>query len=260
MAETYELSLKNLQKTFGDGDQIVEVFHDISLDIRKNEFMCIIGPSGCGKTTLIRIIAGLLEPSKGEVFINGAKSAGPSSGKGVVFQADAVFPWMDVKKNVGFGLRVQKIPAARQKEIIARYIDLVGLKGFENYLPKQLSGGMRKRVDLARVYASNPAVMLMDEPFGALDAQTKSKMQEELLRIWEQERKTVLFITHDIDEAIFLSNRVAILSERPSVIKYVIDVDLPRPRTETMKMSEEFQKIKRDVWAKFNEKTTSQAS
>ena len=244
------LYLEGINKTYGN----VRAVENISQEINSGEFFTLLGPSGCGKTTMIRIIAGLLEQTAGTILIDGKESTKAGAEKGVVFQADAVFPWKTVLKNVEFSLKVKGIAKKEREKIANKYIELVGLKGYENNLPKTLSGGMKKRVDVARTYASDPEVLLMDEPFGALDAQTKSKMQDELLEIWQKETKTVFFITHDLDEALFLSDRIAILSSTtPSYVKTIYNNPLARPRHGDQKLTDEFQKERREVWKLFHE-------
>lgn len=226
---------------------------DVSLEVRDCEFLCLLGPSGCGKTTLLRIIAGLIEPTQGLILLDGQPSMGPDANKGMVFQRDATFPWLTVEKNVEYGLKLHGYPEAERRTIVKKYIQLVGLIGFERAYPKELSGGMRKRVDIARTYAYNPKVLLMDEPFGSLDLFTKTRMQAELLDLWSKERKTVVFVTHDLDEAIFLADRVAVMSNRPGRIREILDINLPRPRNIDMKVSEEFGAIRRRLWEQFEE-------
>jgi len=225
-----------------------EVLREINLKVYENEFVTIIGPSGCGKTTFLNILAGFIKPTQGKVFCDGKEVTGPGPDRGVVFQEDAVFPWLTVKENIELGLIAKGILKEKREKIVEHYIALVGLKGFEKALPKELSGGMKKRVDLARAYAINPAVLLMDEPFGPLDAQTRSKMQDELSRIWQNEKKTVLFVTHDIEEAIYLANKIVVFSSRPATIKKVINVNLPYPRQRNLIFKEEFIRLKEEIW------------
>jgi NitT/TauT family transport system ATP-binding protein len=220
---------------------------DINLDIDERRFVAIVGSSGCGKSTLLRIIAGLVRPSQGRVLHDGAVVKGPHHSRGFVFQADAVFPWLTVRQNVEFGLRSRGIDRAERRRIADHWCGVVGLTDFIDAYPRELSGGMRKRVDLARVYANDPDVLLMDEPFGALDAQTKERMQTELLGIWGESRKTVAFVTHDVDEAIFLADEVVIMSSRPGQIAARIPVDLARPRTEETRISDEFAERRRSI-------------
>jgi NitT/TauT family transport system ATP-binding protein len=224
------LSIKNLHKTFPKEDGEMVAIDEFDLDVKEGEFVCILGPSGCGKTTLLRMIAGLEVPTSGELLLNGNPISKPGSDRGMVFQEFALFPWRTVRKNIEFGLEVKKIPAAERLKISQRFIDLVGLNGFEDYHPYQLSGGMKQRVGIARALANEPTILLMDEPFGALDAQTRNLMQKELLRIWKETQKTVIFITHSVDEAVYLADRIIVLTTRPSRIKEVFEIKTERPR------------------------------
>ncbi|NLT38224.1 MAG: ABC transporter ATP-binding protein [Methanomassiliicoccus sp.] len=224
------LSIKNLIKTFPKDDTEMIAVSGFQLDVKEGEFICLLGPSGCGKTTVLRIIAGLQSPTSGELTLRGNPITGPGSDRGMVFQEFGLLPWRSVKKNVEFGLEVQKMDDAKKNEISKRFIDLVGLTGFENSHPNQLSGGMKQRVGIARALASNPEILLMDEPFGALDAQTRNLMQKELLRIWEETKKTVIFVTHSVDEAVYLSDRIVVMTGRPGKVKEIYKVSLPRPR------------------------------
>ena len=214
------------------------------LDIAHNDFVTILGPSGCGKSTLLRIVAGLDRPTAGEVLLDGQKVTGPGPDRGMVFQSYTLFPWLTVAQNISFGLREKGMPEAQAADIVAGYIDRVGLRGFENHWPKQLSGGMQQRTAIARALANDPKILLLDEPFGALDHQTRELMQELLLGIWEQDRKTVLFVTHDIDEAIFMASRVVVMTARPGRVKCDVAVDLPHPREYTVKTAPEFVRLK----------------
>jgi len=220
----------------------VEALREVDLTIEPGEFICLVGPSGCGKTTLLNVIAGFLEPTAGEVFIENRKIRGPGPDRCVVFQQYAVFPWLTVRQNVEFGLRLgaNRRPASETRDIVDHFLDLVGLSDFADALPKELSGGMKQRVAIARAYAVNPQVLLMDEPFGALDAQTRQFMQESLLQILEKERRTVLFVTHGVEEATFLSTRVVVMATRPGRIREIIPIDLPYPRGAGTKTSPEF--------------------
>jgi NitT/TauT family transport system ATP-binding protein len=227
------LEIKGVSKFFlADGKEI-EALHDISLSIEEREFVCFVGPSGCGKTTLLRIIAGLEEPSQGGVYLDGEMIRGPSPERGMVFQEYSLFPWRTVLDNVAFGLELKGQPREERYERCQQYLKMVGLEGFENRFPHELSGGMKQRVAIARALVNDPRALLMDEPFGALDAQTRNIMQSELLRIWEEERKTVVFVTHSVDEAIFLGDRIVMISARPGQVKDIVDIDLPRPRNRT---------------------------
>ncbi len=224
----------------------VEALRDVDLSIDPGEFICLVGPSGCGKTTLLNVVAGFLEPTQGEVLIDGRKIRGPGPDRCVVFQQYAVFPWLTVRQNVEFGLKlgINRTSAAQTREVVDHFIELVGLKEFANSLPKELSGGMKQRVAIARAYAVNPKVLLMDEPFGALDAQTRQFMQESLLQILELERKTVLFVTHGVEEATFLSTRVVVMATRPGRIREIIPINLSYPRGAGTKTSPEFVEIR----------------
>jgi NitT/TauT family transport system ATP-binding protein/sulfonate transport system ATP-binding protein len=218
-----------------------------TLAVAENDFITILGPSGCGKSTLLRIVAGLDVPTSGDVQLDGHIVTGPGADRGMVFQSYTLFPWLTVIENIGFGLREKAMPPARAAEIAAHYIDKVGLRGFENHYPKMLSGGMQQRTAIARALANEPRILLLDEPFGALDNQTRSLMQELLLSIWESERKTVLFVTHDIEEAIFMANRVVVMTARPGRIKAELAVPLPHPRHYTVKTSPEFSILKAEL-------------
>lgn len=217
------------------------------LEVAHNDFITVLGPSGCGKSTLLRIVAGLDTPTEGRVLLDGQPVTGPGADRGMVFQSYTLFPWLTVRENICFGLREKGMPAAEQGEIAARFIQEVGLVGFESHYPKQLSGGMQQRVALARALANDPKILLLDEPFGALDNQTRALMQELLLSIWELHRKTVLFVTHDIDEAIFMANRCAVFSARPGRIKNELRIDLPYPRHYTVKTTPRFSALKAQV-------------
>lgn len=236
----------------GKGKSRYKVFENLSFEIKDNEFFCIIGPSGCGKTTLLKNVAGFEHPTSGKVWFDDREVKGIDYRRAMVFQENAVFPWLDVYSNVEYGLKARDIPVSERKDIVEHFINLVGLKGFEKSYPKGLSGGMRKRVDLARVLANQPSVLLMDEPFGALDAMTKELLQEKLVEIWESTRTTIFFITHDIEEALFLGDRVAIMQ------KYAngggmdfYEVPFERPRNIYLKESENFQKMRRALVQEF---------
>ena len=217
------------------------------LDVAENEFITILGPSGCGKSTLLRIVAGLDRPTAGEVRLDGHRIEGPGADRGMVFQSYTLFPWLTVLDNVCFGLRERGMPRAEQLELAHGFLAKVGLKGFADHYPKQLSGGMQQRTALARALANRPRMLLMDEPFGALDHQTRELMQELLLGIWEAERTTVLFVTHDIDEAVFMGSRVVVMSARPGRIKLDRPVDLPHPRHYAVKTTPVFSELKAEL-------------
>lgn len=230
------------------GERTVEAIKNINLDVCENELVTIVGPSGSGKTTFLGIIAGFIKPTEGKIFCDGKEVTRPGPDRGYVFQEDAVFPWMSVRDNIEFGLVAKGMPKEERRRISANLIKLVGLSGFEDALPKELSGGMLKRVDLARTYAIDPAVMLMDEPFGPLDAQTRAIMQDELNRIWYEAKKTVIFVTHDVEEAIYIGDRVIVFTPRPGTVKSVIPVDLPRPRNRKVRLTRRFIELKRKAW------------
>jgi NitT/TauT family transport system ATP-binding protein len=243
-----KLKIDNVKKIYNSRNGEMVALNGVSLGIYENEFICVVGPSGCGKSTLLNIIAGLLEPSSGSVYCDGKEVKGTGTERGVVFQQYALFPWMTVKKNVMFGLGLQGIKGKEAEEIAMKYIKMVQLEDFLDHYPKELSGGMKQRVAIARAYAVNPSVLLMDEPFGALDAQTRTQLQSELLETWEKEQKTCFFITHDVDEAIILAQKVIIMSARPGRIKEVVDVNIPYPRTQETKMAPEFLELKNHIW------------
>ncbi|ORE94194.1 ABC-type nitrate/sulfonate/bicarbonate transport system, ATPase component [Stappia sp. 22II-S9-Z10] len=209
----------------------------IDLTVERNDFVTILGPSGCGKSTLLRIVAGLDDPTTGRVMVAGREVVGPGPDRGMVFQSYTLFPWLTVADNIAFGLRRKGVPAAQQKEIVDFYLGKTGLTKFGKHLPKELSGGMQQRVAIARALANDPDILLLDEPFGALDNQTRGLMQELLLKIWEDDQKTVLFVTHDIEEAIFLASRCIVMTARPGRIKADVEIDLPRPRDYHLKTS-----------------------
>ncbi len=242
--ETRGLSKTFVQATGGE----VEALRDISLQIEEGEFVALVGASGCGKTTLLRILDGLLDKSSGDIVLDGHPVLRPGPDRGFVFQSDSLFPWRTVIDNVVFGLEVQGKPRKASVERAQEYIKLVGLAGFERHYPHELSGGMRQRANLARALTVNPELLLMDEPFASLDAQTREIMQQELLRIWNADRKTVLFITHQIDEAIFLADRVIVLTVRPGRVKTVIPVPFQRPRRLEIKRTPEFIGYVDQVW------------
>jgi NitT/TauT family transport system ATP-binding protein len=243
------IKIENVNKTFKGVHGDVEALHHVSLNIEKNEFICIVGPSGCGKTTLLNILAGLESYDSGSVTMNNEPIIGPGIDRGVIFQQYALFPWLTVRKNMEFGLKYKKYSAKEKKEIINHYMDIVGLTEFANSYPKELSGGMKQRVAIARGYATSPKVLLMDEPFGALDAQTRAQLQEDLLKTWEGEHKTCFFITHDVEEAVLLGQRVVLMSARPGKVKDILDIDLPYPRNQETKILPRFNEIKNHIWA-----------
>mgnify|MGYP000178301379 CR=1 FL=1 len=244
-----KLEVKNLFKSYvGQGKQKLTVLQDINFQIFPRELICLVGTSGCGKSTLLNIIAGLLPPSSGQVLVDSQSVTGrPGSDRGMIFQGYTLYPWLTVAQNVAFGLQFQKMPKAETRDRVSYFLNMVGLLKFANSYPKQLSGGMKQRVAIARALANEPAVLLMDEPFGALDAQTKEQMQQFLLELWEQNHVTVLMITHDVEEAIYLSQRIYVMSSHPGQIEAEVDISLPEHRELDIKLSPEFVEIKRQV-------------
>jgi ABC-type nitrate/sulfonate/bicarbonate transport system ATPase subunit len=223
-----KLSARGISMTFAGVGNEVRVLDDVNLDVRPGEFICLLGPSGCGKSTLLNIVGGFLQPTQGEVLIDSERVRGPDPRRIFVFQERGVFPWLTVEDNIGFGLR--KLTPAKRAETIAHYVELVGLRGFERAYPQELSGGMKQRVEVARALAVNPDMLYLDEPFGALDSITRIGMRRELLRIWQAEKKTILFVTHDIEESVQLADRVVVMSTRPARIRKIVEIDVPRPR------------------------------
>jgi ABC-type nitrate/sulfonate/bicarbonate transport system ATPase subunit len=241
------LSLRGVSRTFASARGDTLALQATDLDVAENDFVTILGPSGCGKSTMLRIVAGLDRPTTGDVLLDGRRIDGPGADRGMVFQSYTLFPWLDVLDNVCFGLRERGLPRAQQVEVAQGFIRRVGLTGFEHHYPKQLSGGMQQRTALARALANGPRMLLMDEPFGALDHQTRELMQELLLGIWEAERKTVLFVTHDIDEAVFMGSRVVVMSARPGRIKVDRPVPLAHPRHYSLKTTPDFAALKAEL-------------
>ncbi|MEO3829732.1 ABC transporter ATP-binding protein [Actinomadura sp. B10D3] len=248
MTTSPKISVQGVSKTFALGKDSFTALDRVSLDIADNEFVTVVGPSGCGKSTLLNILAGLEEPTEGQALVDGSAVSGPGPERGVIFQQYALFPWLTVRKNIEFGLKTARVPKAERRERAQRFIEMVGLEQFADALPKMLSGGMRQRCAIARAYAVNPSILLMDEPFGALDALTRVKLQEQLLDTWSKEQRTVLFITHDVDEAVFLANRVIVMAADPGRVYDVIEVDLPYPRSEEFRLSTEFAALRNRVW------------
>ena len=244
-----KLEVSNLTKGFPRGrGEVMPVLEDISFAVADLEFVAIVGPSGCGKSTFLRIVDGLIPPDRGAIRINGRAVDGPGHGRGMVFQSFDLFPWRTAIGNVEFGLEMMDVSRRECRARAQRWIDLVGLRGFEHSYPHQLSGGMQQRVGLARALAIEPEVLLMDEPFGALDVQTRDLLQDELLAIWQRERKTVVFVTHSIEEAIYLADRIVLFTPRPARIERVLDVPFGRPRTEDVKSTPRFVELRREIW------------
>jgi len=242
------LELKGVSKIFMQPDgAAVEAVHSISALVHEREFVVFVGPSGCGKTTMLKIIAGLEKPTTGDIIFDGEKISTTGRDRGMVFQDFALFPWLTVKENIAFGLRLQKMPEEKIDDIVSYYLKITGLEQFAQNYPTSLSGGMQQRVAIARTLANNPKILLMDEPFGALDLQTRSKMQEFLSKLWEENHKTVVFVTHDIEEAIFLADRVFLLSKRPATVKQEFKIEFPRPRIHDLKFDDKFFKLKKQI-------------
>ncbi|CAN7661972.1 ABC transporter ATP-binding protein [Neorhizobium sp. LjRoot104] len=243
-----KIAFRNVSKTFGDGPKAFTALRDLTLDIADGEIVTVVGPSGCGKSTAMNIVAGLVDVSSGECLVDGKPVNGPGPDRGVIFQQYALFPWLTVLKNVEFGLKLQGVRREERRERALHYLDLVGLKDFADAYPKTLSGGMKQRCAIARAYAVNPSVLLMDEPFGALDALTRVKLQDQLLDTWSKDKRTVMFITHDVDEAVYIAHRVIVLAARPGRLQEIIEVKLPFPRNEDVRLSPEFAEIRNRVW------------
>ncbi|SHN51257.1 ABC transporter ATP-binding protein [Desulfitobacterium chlororespirans] len=236
-----------IKKENGKGLENFVALKDFNLEVRDGEFLAIVGPSGCGKSTFLDIAAGLTKPNSGEVYIDGKLITGPALDRGIIMQGYALFPWRTVRHNVEFGLEIKGIPKSERGPISEKFINLVGLKSFENRYPYELSGGMKQRVAIARALAYDPEVLLMDEPFAAVDAQTREILQDELLRIWEETHKTIIFVTHSIDEAVFLADRVTVMTPNPGTVKETLEINLPRPRT-GVRSSADFGWIRHKIW------------
>lgn len=246
-SNTTDLLVSGVTKDFIIRDKAVNALQEINLTVKHHEFVSILGTSGCGKSTLLRIIGGLEKPTTGKVLVEGREIKGPGADRGMVFQAYTLFPWLTVAQNIEFGLKERGVAPAERQRITKKYIEVVGLKNFENAYPKALSGGMKQRVAIARALANDPEVLLLDEPFGALDMQTRGVMQELLLNVWQQSPKTIIMVTHDIDEAIFLADRVIVMTAHPGSVKEIINVDLPRPRDYMIRTSPEFMAYKKQA-------------
>jgi NitT/TauT family transport system ATP-binding protein len=240
---------RNVNLTFRPANRApVRALSGFDIDVEEGEFLSIVGPSGCGKSTFLNILLGLIKPDSGDLVLHGRRITGPGTDRAMVFQEFGLLPWRTVQHNIELGLELKKVPHEKRRDIAERLIVLVGLSGFEGHYPHELSGGMKQRVGLARALATDPDVLLMDEPFAALDAQTRDLMQVELLRIWREARKTVLFVTHQIEEAIYLSDRVMVMSKRPGHAKKIFAIGLPRPREYEMRVTREFNDLKLEIW------------
>ncbi|MDR2656742.1 MAG: ABC transporter ATP-binding protein [Oscillospiraceae bacterium] len=257
MADIPKIEIRNVGRIFRKRG-VNEDFHalsDFSLTVREGEFVTIVGPSGCGKSTLLDVLVGLSEANEGEVLIDGRPVHGPALDRGIILQGYALFPWRSVRKNIEFGLEIKRVPKKERAERASRFIKLVGLEGFENHYPFELSGGMQQRVAIARSLAFDPEVLFMDEPFAAVDAQTREAMQDELLSIWEKTGKTILFVTHSIEEAVGLADRVAVMSKSPGRVKEIVEVGLPRPRrVSQVRDTTDFNVITHRVWELLQDK------
>jgi NitT/TauT family transport system ATP-binding protein len=242
------LVVRDLSKTFERGGRTVTAIETFSIDVADGEFVSIVGPSGCGKSTFLHIVGGFERPSGGTMRLYGAPVEAPGADRGIMFQDSSLFPWLTVGRNVAWPLEIAGVAAARRQEVIAANLEMVGLAGFRDHYPAELSGGMKQRAALARLLALDPKIMLMDEPFGALDAQTRENMQEQLQSIWSRHQKTVLFITHDIDEAVYLGTRVIVFTARPGRIKADIPVDLPFPRPLEIKKDPAYVRYRNEIW------------
>jgi NitT/TauT family transport system ATP-binding protein len=247
MTNLPELVIRGLDKSFPGKRSSFLALKDINMNVYRNEFVCVVGASGCGKSTLLNIIAGLEDPTSGELLLDGEPIDGPGADRGMVFQNYTLYPWLTVAQNIEFGLELQKMPAAERKQRVRYYLEIVGLTRFADALPKALSGGMKQRVAIARALANEPDILLMDEPFGALDAQTKEVLQEFMLQLWRQTHTTVLMVTHDVEEAVFLAQRIYVLSARPGQIKAEVHINLDGDRNLAIKGTEAFQSKRREV-------------
>ncbi|MBS9721449.1 ABC transporter ATP-binding protein [Tianweitania sp. BSSL-BM11] len=244
MTSNAVIRFSDVSKSYGS----LLALNDVSFNVEEGEFVVIVGASGCGKSTMLNMIAGFDQPSNGRIEVQGKEHSGVNPQCGMVFQQYALFPWMTVEDNIAFGLKMKGQSKAERRQHAQEFIEMVGLRGFEKAYPKALSGGMRQRVAIARVLANSPSVMLFDEPFAALDAMTRQVLQEELVKIYEQQRKTILFITHSIDEALLLSSRIVVMSARPGRIVQDIQNDLPHPRNAEVQLSERYVELKRHIW------------
>ncbi|WP_024803181.1 ABC transporter ATP-binding protein [Nocardia sp. BMG51109] len=258
MTGTAKLSIIGVRKQFPvrDSREPMTALEDVTLEVRDGEFLVLVGPSGCGKSTLLDLLGGLDEPSAGRILLDDAPVSGPGLDRGIVFQQYALLPWRTARANIEFGLEAKGLRRRERRETAAHYLNLVGLDGFGDRYPHELSGGMRQRVAIARSLAYDPEVLLMDEPFAALDAQTRELLQDELLRIWQTTGKTILFITHGIDEAVYLGQRVAVLTSRPGRIKAVVDIDLERASGDDVRSSERFRDFRHRIWAELQTEVT----
>jgi NitT/TauT family transport system ATP-binding protein len=248
---------RNVNLTFRPPNrEPVRALHGFDIDVQDGEFLSIVGPSGCGKSTFLNILLGLIKPDSGDLRMRGRPITGPGTDRAMVFQEFGLLPWRTVLHNIELGLELKRVPVETRRGVSQRFVEMVGLNGFEAHYPHELSGGMKQRVGLARALATDPDVLLMDEPFAALDAQTRDLMQVELLRIWNEAKKTVLFVTHQIDEAIYLSDRVMVMTKRPGHAKRIFAIGLPRPRDYEMRVTPEFNELKLEIWHALKDEIT----
>lgn len=248
-----KILVEDLRKVFFNNGQETVALDGMGFDVKEEEFVAVVGPSGCGKTTILQIVDGLMKPTKGRVMVDGKPVIGPGQDRGIVFQEYSLFPWLTVRENIAFGLEIGNLHQEKDR-IVWKWIKMMGLEGFENSYPYTLSGGMKQRVAIARVFAYDPDVLLMDEPFAALDAQTRLALQLHLLKIWSETKKTVLFVTHSIEEAVFLADRIVVLTARPGRVKRIIKVDLPRPRWQyEASLSPKLLEIRHKIWSLLKE-------
>ncbi len=261
MIDAAKILVREVSKTFERSGKSVHALDRLDLSVADGEFLSIVGPSGCGKSTLLYMLGGFESPSSGSLLANGKLITEPGVDRGVVFQEYALFPWLSVRDNIAYGLKRGAVSAKQCDEIVARYIDIMGLGGFESSYPRELSGGMKQRVALARTFAYEPGILLLDEPFGALDAQTREVMQDELLRLWRNNRKTVVMVTHDVDEAVYLSDRVCVMSKRPGRFVQEFKIDLDRSATrEEVVLSDNYRTIRNEVWVSVRRQVTKVSS
>lgn len=254
-----DVTIRDVEKVYNEGGEETKAISDLTLDVDGGQFMSVVGPSGCGKSTLLYLIAGFLDITSGSITVDGDAVNGPGTDRGVVFQEYALFPWRTVEENVTYGLEENGMGKSERKDVAAKYIDMMDLTGFEDSYPKELSGGMKQRVSLARTLAYDPKILLMDEPFGALDQPLREDLQDHLIDIWADVEKTVIFITHDVEEAVYLSERVMIMTRRPGTKKRVVDIDIDRSQSrEEIVTSAAFNDIKNDVWRSLREETESE--
>jgi NitT/TauT family transport system ATP-binding protein len=250
-----QLIIRDLYKSFPDKRGSMLALKGINLTLYRNEFVCVVGASGCGKSTLLNLIAGLEEPTSGEILLEGESIDAPSANRGMVFQNYSLYPWLTVSQNIEFGLKMQKIPTAKRQQRVKYYLEIVGLSRFADALPRSLSGGMKQRVAIARALANEPDILLMDEPFGALDAQTKEGLQEFMLQLWRQTQQTILMVTHDVEEAVFLAQRIYVLSSRPGQLKAEVNLEFDQNRDLSIKETELFQRQRQAVFHLIREET-----